>query len=207
MSETNTREAILNRIRQANANIASSEYAVIERPYQQTASMDRAKILKMFAERLHEYDAHVTEATEQTLSAAIADVLRGNHQKSAIVANNLSQQFLPEGFLYQPESSATTDDLNTAEGSICACEAAIAHTGTIVIKDARKLTLLPDRLLCVVYENQIVETVPEAFARLQPFASEPLTFLSGPSATADIEMTRIRGVHGPRFLDVVLVRI
>jgi len=64
---------------------------------------------------------------------------------------------------------------------------------------------LPDRLLCVVREGQVVETVPEAFGRLQAFAAEALTFVSGPSATADIEMTRIRGVHGPRFLDVVLV--
>jgi L-lactate dehydrogenase complex protein LldG len=74
-----------------------------------------------------------------------------------------------------------------------------------VLKDARRLTLLPDRLLCVVREDQVVETVPEAFARLQSLAADALTFVSGPSATADIEMTRIRGVHGPRFLDVVLV--
>ena len=68
------------------------------------------------------------------------------------------------------------------------------------------MTLLPDRFLCVVYENQIVDAVPEAIAGLEQFKTEPLTFISGPSATADIEMTRIRGVHGPRFLDVVLVR-
>lgn len=61
------------------------------------------------------------------------------------------------------------------------------------------------RFLGVVHQDQVVETVPEAFARLQPFAADALTFVSGPSATADIEMTRIRGVHGPRLLDVVLV--
>jgi L-lactate dehydrogenase complex protein LldG len=95
--------------------------------------------------------------------------------------------------------------MDKAEGAVVTCEVAIAHTGTIVLKDARRLTLLPDRLLCVVREEQVVETVPEAFARLQSFAADALTFVSGPSATADIEMTRIRGVHGPRFLDVVLV--
>jgi L-lactate dehydrogenase complex protein LldG len=206
MPEINAREAILNRIRQANADTTPSEYAVIERNYQQTAGMDRAEIQKTFVERLHEYDAHVTEATGQTLSAAIAESLRRNNQRSAVLASGFPQQILPEGFLWHQESNTTTEQLNTAEGAICACDVAIAHTGTIIIRNARRATLLPDRLLCVVYEDQVVETVPEAFARLQPFASEPLTFISGPSATADIEMTRIRGVHGPRFLDVVLVR-
>jgi len=206
MPETNPREVILDRIRHANADAAPSEYSVIERTYRQMAGMDRAEIQKTFSERLHEYDAHMTEATAETLSAAIAESLRRNNQRSAVVASGFPQQLLPEGFLWQQESSVTTEQLNTAEGAICACEVAIAHTGTIVIRNARRLTLLPDRLLCVVYEDQVVETVPEAFARLQPFASEPLTFISGPSATADIEMTRIRGVHGPRFLDVVLVR-
>src|SRR5579884_2033102 len=188
MPETNPREVILDRIRHANADAAPSEYSVIERTYRQMAGMDRAEIQKTFSERLHEYDAHMTEATAETLSAAIAESLRRNNQRSAVVASGFPQQ------------------LHTAEGAICACEVAIAHTGTIVIRNARRLTLLPDRLLCVVHEEQVVETVPEAFARLQPFASEPLTFISGPSATADIEMTRIRGVHGPRFLDVLLVR-
>jgi L-lactate dehydrogenase complex protein LldG len=71
---------------------------------------------------------------------------------------------------------------------------------------ARRLTLVPDRHLCILRAEQVVETVPDAFDRLAPYATHPLTFISGPSATADIEMTRIRGVHGPRFLDVVLVR-
>src|SRR5579885_3088347 len=126
--------------------------------------MDRAELLKTFADRLHEYDAPVTDATQQTVPAAIAEV------------------------------------------AISGCEGAIAHTGTIIIKGSRRITLLPERLLCVVYASQVVETVPEAFARLQPLAAEPLTFISGPSATADIEMTRIRGVHGPRFLDVILLQ-
>jgi|SRR5579885_3589150 L-lactate dehydrogenase complex protein LldG len=198
---TNTREAILHRIRTANADAPSSDYALIERAYQQSASMDRAEILKTFADRLHEYDAHVTEATQQTVPAAIAEVLRRNHQHSAIVADGFPPSSLPEGVHWQQES-----ELNTAEGAISGCEVAIAHTGTIIIKGSRRITLLPERLLCVVYASQVVETVPEAFARLQPLAAEPLTFISGPSATADIEMTRIRGVHGPRFLDVILLQ-
>lgn len=207
MSEaTNAREAILNRIREANAAAPMSEYLAIERNYQQTASLDRQTILKTFIDHLHEYDARIFEAKADTLAAAIADVMKSNNQKSAIVANDFPEQNLPLGFSRQRESESTTDQLNTAKGAIAGCEVAIAHTGTIILKGSRRLTLLPDRFLCVVYENQIVETVPEAIAALEQYKTEPLTFVSGPSATADIEMTRIRGVHGPRSLDVVLVR-
>jgi L-lactate dehydrogenase complex protein LldG len=87
---------------------------------------------------------------------------------------------------------------------------AIAETGTLVLQNVpgqgrRILSLVPDYHLCVVLASQIVATVPEAFARLAATSTLPTTFISGPSATADIEMTRIKGVHGPRFLDVVIV--
>lgn len=204
------REQILSRIRSANAGIHAAaretNYAAIERAYQQAASMSRETILRTFAERLHEYDAHVVETTSAEIANAIAEILKRNNQKSTVIAETFPAQLLPEGFAWLHESQTTTLDRSTIEGAISACEAAIAHTGTIIIKGAREITLLPDRYLCVVYEDQVVETVPEAIAALEKYAAEPLTFISGPSATADIEMTRIRGVHGPRFLDVVLVR-
>lgn len=207
---TNAREAILNRIRTANiaANVTTqaSGCQTIERNYQQTSSRDRATVLKIFLDHLHEYDARVFEARQETLAATIAEVLRVNNQKSAIVADKFPEENLPADFPWQRESESTKEQLNTAAGTIAGCEVAIAHTGTIILRGTRQLTLLPDRFLCIVYEHQIVDTVPEAFARLEPFKTEPLTFVSGPSATADIEMTRIRGVHGPRFLDVIVVR-
>jgi L-lactate dehydrogenase complex protein LldG len=208
MSEaTNTREAILNRIRAANATAQTTEYQAIERNYQQTATLKRESILKIFAERLHEYDANIFEAKQNTLAATIAEILKSHNQKSVIVADHFAyNQNLPSGFSFQRESESTTEQMDTAGYAISGCEVAIAHTGTIILRSARKLTLLPDRLLCIVHEDQIVETVPEAIARLEQFKTEPLTFVSGPSATADIEMTRIRGVHGPRFLDVIVVR-
>jgi len=207
---TNAREAILNRIRTANttanAMAHSTEYPAIERAYQQTTTLDRETILKTFLDHLHEYDAHVVEAKPPMLAITIAEVMQANNQKSAIVADNFPEESLPAGFTWQRESEMVTDQLNTAAGAISGCEVAIAHTGTIILRGIRKLTLLPDRFLCIVYEHQIVETVPEAIAKLEQFKTEPLTFVSGPSATADIEMTRIRGVHGPRFLDVIVVR-
>jgi L-lactate dehydrogenase complex protein LldG len=203
------RAAILDRVRKANpaveAAARSAEYKAIERTYQQLPSMDRAAILKTFAERLHEYDARLHMAMSATLAATIQATLATHSQQPVIIASGFPQQWIPEGLNWQTEADAGTDALNTAEIALVTCEVAIAHTGSIIVKNSRRLTLLPDRLLCVVCVDQIVETVPEAIERLQPFAADALTFISGPSATADIEMTRIRGVHGPRFLDVVLV--
>jgi len=203
------RAAILDRIRKANSSVRTeslvSDYAAIPREYQQSASLDRTAILETFAERLREYDACVLQASAATVAETIRTALAEHGQHSALVANAFPKEWLPSDLRWQAEADAGLEAMDKAEGAVVSCEVAIAHTGTIVLKDARRLTLLPDRLLCVVREDQVVESVPEAFARLQLIAADALTFVSGPSATADIEMTRIRGVHGPRFLDVVLV--
>jgi len=101
-------------------------------------------------------------------------------------------------------------ELDEFQGVVTASSVAIAATGTIVLQNVtgqgrRAPTLIPDYHLCVVRAENVVETVPEAMETLAPTASLATTFISGPSATADIEMTRIKGVHGPRFLDVILV--
>ena len=98
-------------------------------------------------------------------------------------------------------------DLDALDGVLTGCAAAIAQTGTIVLDGAgesgrRAITLVPDLHVCVVRADQVVADVPDALAVLDP--RRPLTFVSGPSATADIELNRVRGVHGPRTLDVIL---
>ena len=126
---------------------------------------------------------------------------------------------IPAGFpaAYLPPTQTFTEDTRRGIAQVDACQGvlttatlAIALTGTIVLQDApgqgrRAVTLLPDYHLCLVNIADIVETVPEAMTLLAPTARLATTFFSGPSATADIEMTRIKGVHGPRFVDVILV--
>ena len=124
-------------------------------------------------------------------------------------------QWLDGRISWTPDSDDKTGRLSSAQiesldGVLTAATVAVAESGSIVLQHGptegrRALTLLPDYHLCVLFAEQVVETLPECFDRLRPNATRPTTFISGPSATADIEMTRIKGVHGPRFLDVILV--
>lgn len=209
------REAILARIRSAvppeRRGNPVAERAAIPRGYRRAGSLDSEARLHLLIDRLRDYDANVVETSAASLPQAISGVLARHQQRKVIVADGLAPDLLPPDFRFLPEREADLQDLNDCDGIVTTCTVAIASTGTIVLthspgEGARRLTLLPDRHLCIVRAGQVVETLPEAFDCLGPFATRPLTFISGPSATADIEMTRIRGVHGPRFLDVVLVR-
>jgi L-lactate dehydrogenase complex protein LldG len=210
---TESREAILQRMRAA---LGPSEdpvldYAVIPRPYIRAGRQATEARLHLFLERLRDYDTNVVETDAASVPKTILAILRDNGQKKVIVADGLPPQLLPAEFTFLPESRATVVDLNDCDGIVTLCTAAIAWTGTIGLthgpgEGARRLTLLPDRHLCIVRAEQVVETVPEAIDRLGVSPTPLVTLISGPSATADIEMTRIRGVHGPRCLDVVLVR-
>ena len=111
-----------------------------------------------------------------------------------------------------PDAGLAPHELDALDGALTGCALAIAETGTIVLdagaaQGRRALTLVPDYHLCVVAEDAVVDLVPEAVERLQPAVEEgrPLTLVSGPSATSDIELNRVEGVHGPRTLHVVIV--
>lgn len=210
------RSVVLEKVRagigpRGQATSLAGEYDALPREYIRTGSLDEKARLHLFLERLRDYDTHVVETSAVALPEAVAAILRQHGEKKVIAADGISPRVLPGDFRFLPEPEADIQDLNDCDGIVTTCTVAIAFTGTIVLthgpgEGARRLTLLPDRHLCIVRADQVVETVPEAMVRLAPFAKHPLTFISGPSATADIEMTRIRGVHGPRFLDVVLVR-
>ncbi|HEX3986493.1 MAG TPA: LUD domain-containing protein [Acidobacteriaceae bacterium] len=210
---TDAREAILQRIRAALGPTAdpASDYAAVPREYIREGRLDSEARLHLFRERLRDYDTTVVETDAASVPTTILAILRSNGQKKIIAADGLPPQLLPPEFRFLPEHQATVEDLNDCDGIVTLCTVAIAWTGTIGLthgpgEGARRLTLLPDRQLCIVRADQVVETVPEAIERLVSTSGPRVTLISGPSATADIEMTRIRGVHGPRSLDVILVR-
>jgi L-lactate dehydrogenase complex protein LldG len=209
-----SRDTILSAVRGAHpstsAEAAGADYASISRAYIRSGTLDSAQRVDMFEERLVEYDAHVHRVVEARLPQVISAIIRERGIKRMAIPAGLSKSWLPSELEFTEADSLSNLDLNNFDGVLTTCTVAIALTGTIVLQNAagqgpRKLSLIPDYHLSVVFVDQIVETVSEAFERLAATPTRPTTLISGPSATADIEMTRIKGVHGPRFLDVLLV--
>jgi L-lactate dehydrogenase complex protein LldG len=186
----------------------AADYAAIERSYNQQGKLDLGARLKLFTERLIDYDAVVYRCTPGELPGAIAEAMTARGKRTLVIPRNFHTELLPDGFEFPRDEDLGHEDLDRREGSLTGCTAAIAATGSILLghsaaEGRRALTLIPDYHLCVVFAEQVVETVPEGIRQLTGCAT--VTTISGPSATADIEMTRIKGVHGPRSFDVILV--
>jgi L-lactate dehydrogenase complex protein LldG len=167
----------------------------IPRGYRVAGSL--APDVELFCERVAEYRATVHRVVEADLPAKLESLTRG-------------RTGIPPGFPFDgiEDRGLTLDELDALDTVITGCAVAIADTGTIVLDGGersgrRALTLVPDHHVCVVPASQVVASVPDAVAVLDPLA--PITFVSGPSATSDIELDRVEGVHGPRDLDVVVV--
>jgi L-lactate dehydrogenase complex protein LldG len=207
------REEILSKIVRAvgdNRAACESEYAAIARNYRHAGQSSRAEILSLLANRLHDYDAVVYHCPAREIAMTVDAAMAARGKTTLLRPEHLPEEWLPATRRFPPVDGLPYQEVDRAEGVITGCVAAIAFTGTIILRHGvadgrRALTLIPDYHLCVVFADQVVETVPEGFARLKGMESVPLTTVSGPSATADIEMSRVKGVHGPRFLDVILV--
>lgn len=209
------RTLILGRIRAALADVPADETAddvPVPRGYRRAGPVMAGHALELFAERAADYRAQVQRVARHAVPEAIASLLAAQGISAYVVPPGFPEHYLTEcGAAAAPvrdEERLTARSLDALQGVITTCALAIAETGTIVLdggpgQGRRALSLLPDYHLCLVHADQIVATVPDAIARLNPRA--PLTMISGPSATSDIENTRVEGVHGPRTLHILIV--
>jgi L-lactate dehydrogenase complex protein LldG len=181
----------------------------VPRRYRSSAGLDTGALIGLLTERLRDYGTAVRRCPPSGVPAAVGEALAGRGARRVVV---------PAGFdlpgLDAPGVTLLADDglspgaLDAADGVITTAALAIAETGTIILdggpgQGRRVLSLVPDYHLCLLQAGQIVGIVPEAMDRLPP--GRPYTWISGPSATSDIELDRVQGVHGPRTLEVILI--
>ncbi len=182
----------------------------IPRDYRPAGFPDVGELTDLFEERVREYEAVVRRCTPSELIGVIAASLAARGARRIVTPDGLPAEvaLAALGIAIGDDPPLTVEDLDLADGVLTTCRLAIATTGTIVLDHAegqgrRALTLLPDYHLAVVFADQIVTAVPDAIAALDP--RRPMTWISGPSATSDIELSRVEGVHGPRHLEVLVV--
>jgi L-lactate dehydrogenase complex protein LldG len=201
------RDEILGRIRTALADVPADEppAASLDPVVAASGDVDR------FAERAADYQATVVRVPAGEVAAAVVAACERHRAQRLITPDGLPDDFAPEGVELVTDTVAAPlerDVLATADGVLTTCALAIAETGTIILdagpgQGRRALTLLPDLHICVVPADRIVDGVPDAIASLAATRA-PVTFISGPSATSDIELNRVEGVHGPRRLEIVI---
>lgn len=210
----NQRELVLGRVRRALADVPREEqpgHAPVARDYLR-AHGDRTpgETARLLAEHLTDYRALVHRTTADGLPAMVAGLLEARGSRSVVTPDGAPAEWLPAGITHVRDSAGQTPhELDGIDSVVTGCAVAIAETGTLVLdasadQGRRRITLVPDHHICVVrVPEQVVGSVPQALGRLDP--ARPQTWISGPSATSDIELDRVEGVHGPRTLEVVLV--
>lgn len=213
------REEILARVRSAVADVTTS-------PAEPATPSEQAAVppvhgapgrLPLFVERVADYRATVLRARAHEVGDVVVTALRDAGCRSVVLPTGLDAEWgrvlAGELDVVREVQAPTHAELDAVDAVVTGASVGIAETGTIVLdhgpgQGRRELTLVPDTHVCVIREDQVVPDVPDAVARLRPDVADarPLTWISGPSATSDIELQRVEGVHGPRTLIVVLVR-
>jgi len=207
---TSAREEILGRIRAALDDAPAPP--VLERSYRRESALSAQELLELLIDRLEDYKADVAVVPEAEAPARIAALLADAH--SYVVPEGLNEAWLAEvaeaGGRRVDAASAplSVAELDAVDAVVTAAAVAVAETGTIILDGSpnqgrRAISLIPDHHVCVLRAADIVGILPEALRRIDP--TRPLTFISGPSATSDIELERVEGVHGPRRLDVLIL--
>jgi L-lactate dehydrogenase complex protein LldG len=200
------RDEVLARVRSA---IAGSTAGAAERRYRHDLGLASTARTDLFCERVADYRATVRRIRGDGIAAAVAEAATGG----VVVPDGVPAEWLPPDLRVVRDAGLSPTELDAVDGVLTGCTLGIAETGTIVLSGApgegrRALTLVPDLHVCVVRASQVVDSVPGAIAALGPLVRDerrPLTFVSGPSATSDIELDRVEGVHGPRTLVVLVV--
>ncbi|TXJ79447.1 lactate utilization protein C [Streptomyces lavendulae] len=211
----NSRERILGRVRRALADVPASE-----RPYEEAVPRDYLRehgertveeTVDLLAENLADYRAIVHRADAADLPLLITRLLAARGAEEVLVPPGLPDRWMAaaDPVRIHDRAELTPQRLDRVGSVVTGCAVAIAETGTLVLDGSpdqgrRRISLIPDHHICVVrVPSQVVASVPQALERLAP--TRPLTWISGPSATSDIELDRVEGVHGPRTLEVILL--
>ncbi|MBQ0947327.1 LUD domain-containing protein [Streptomyces sp. RK76] len=210
-----SRERILGRVRRALADVPDDarpyEEAVAREYLREHGQRSVAKTVDLLAENLADYRALVHRCTDGELPVLLMRLLAARGSRSVVVPPGLPPHWLAavDATRVHDRAASTPQELDGVDSVVTGCAVAVAETGTIVLDGSpdqgrRRITLVPDHHICVVrVPDQVVSSVPGALERLDP--ARPLTWISGPSATSDIELDRVEGVHGPRTLEVVLL--
>ncbi len=209
---SSAREAILERIRTALQQARGEREPPISLDYLRQSEAEQTEVIIRFVERVEDYKARVIPTPEADLPARLSAVCAERGWQRLAAPADVPATWLKASLeVVRDEPPLSYETLDTLDAVITGCRVAIAQTGTIVLdggayQGRRALSLVPDVHLCVVRADQVVDLVPEAISALQASATRPLTFISGPSATSDIELSRVEGVHGPRTLIVFLLQ-
>jgi L-lactate dehydrogenase complex protein LldG len=215
-----SKQEMLNTIRNAISDIPDSEKPgdiEVLRTYRHEGDLSGNEVVRLFKERVGEYQATVTQVKQKDLVHAIEKCCQRENIKKLVIPTGFNREQLPDSVIPlfdSTENPLSHRELDESDGVITTCACAVAQTGTIILdtgegQGRRALTLVPDYHLCLVREDQIVHLVPEGFSAMEKSVKQdrrPVTFISGPSATSDIELNRVEGVHGPRRLDVLIYR-
>ncbi|MFC9468969.1 LutC/YkgG family protein [Streptomyces coelicoflavus] len=202
------RETVLGRVRDALA-LADAPEVGVPRAYRTGRTLPDDERLALFVDRLVDYKARVHPCTADRTAAVVAEVLRERGARRVGVPAGLDPAWLDayDGEVREDSADVPAPALDALDAVVTASAVSCAETGTIFLDGSsgqgrRALSLVPDLHVCVVDLSSVTVGVPEAVARLVP--ERPTTLISGPSATSDIELERVEGVHGPRTLDVVI---
>jgi L-lactate dehydrogenase complex protein LldG len=201
-----SREQVLAAVRGAIRDAATPQ---VPRDYHRDLGLARDALLDLLAERVDDYRADVQVIERAEIGRVIGNLLAASRVGSVVVPDDLDPQWLTTvtSTVLRDHPGITPADLDQVGAVITGSAVAVALTGTIVLDGGRHqgrrvISLVPDLHVCVVDADDVVGTVSEALARLD--ATRPLTWISGPSATSDIELDRVEGVHGPRNLVVLI---